>query len=419
VGWGPEGDDYIAIATGNYHGLALKSDGSIVGWGRNSHGEIDIPSRNDYVGMDGGSAHSIAILSDGSLVGWGDNFAGRATPPKGNDFTAIAVGSGHNLALKSDRTIVAWGENDFGQCNVPSGSDFIAIAADYDHSLALKSDGSIFAWGHNDGGQCDVPPGNNFVAISAGPHTSFALRSDGSLVAWGYYYYLGPVPPGNDFIAIASGLEAHLALKSDGSIVAWGTNSDIVNNLPSGNNFVDIKASWEHAFALTREPVIEAAVDIKPTICPNPVNVKSEGVLPVAILGSGDFDVNTIDVASIRLADVASIRSSFEDVATSVLDENECDCTTEGPDGYIDLTLKFETQQILEALGDVSDGDELELNLTGVLYSGVPIEGADCIVVRGKFKSFNSADLNKDGMVDSVDFAVLAENWLKSSIEQD
>jgi len=38
-------------------------------------------------------------------------------------------------------------------------------------------------------------------------------------------------------------------------------------------------------------PTIEVPVDIKPTSCPNPLNVKSRGVLPVAILGTADFDV--------------------------------------------------------------------------------------------------------------------------------
>jgi hypothetical protein len=29
----PEGDDFVAVGAGAYHGLALRSDGTIVGWG--------------------------------------------------------------------------------------------------------------------------------------------------------------------------------------------------------------------------------------------------------------------------------------------------------------------------------------------------------------------------------------------------
>ncbi len=42
------------------------------------------------------------------------------------------------------------------------------------------------------------------------------------------------------------------------------------------------------------EPTLPVAVDIKPRFCPNRLNVKSHGMLPVAILGSEDFDVKKV-----------------------------------------------------------------------------------------------------------------------------
>ncbi len=162
--------------------------------------------------------------------------------------------------------------------------------------------------------------------------------------------------------------------------------------------------------------VIEVAVDIKPQSCPNPLNVKSLGLLPVAVLGSEDFDVSSIDAASIRLAGVAPIRSSYENVATPVSDSNECECSIEGPDGFLDLTLKFETRRIVGVIGEVNDGDELMLELTGVLSDETPIEGSDCVIIRGRHKPLNKADFDGDGTVDMADFAAFAENWLQSSI---
>jgi hypothetical protein len=134
---------------------------------------------------------------------------------------------------------------------------------------------------------------------------------------------------------------------------------------------------------------ITVAIDIKPQSCPNPLNIKSKGVLPAAILGADDFDVTTIDPASIRLAGVAPIRSGMEDVSTPTDKQDGCECTTEGSDGYTDLTLKFDTQEIVATLGEVADGEELILTLTGELLDGTPIKGEDCIVVlskRGKGK---------------------------------
>jgi len=129
-------------------------------------------------------------------------------------------------------------------------------------------------------------------------------------------------------------------------------------------------------------------VDIKPTSCPNPLNVNSNGVLPVALLGTADFDVIAVDLASIRLEGVAPLRSSVEDVATPVSDgAGDCACTTEGPDGYLDLTLKFDAQQVVSTLGQVNDGEVLPLTLTGLLleeYSGLALSGTDCVVILAK-----------------------------------
>ena len=132
------------------------------------------------------------------------------------------------------------------------------------------------------------------------------------------------------------------------------------------------------------EPATEVAVDIKPGSCPNPVNVKSKGVLPVAILGSADFDVHDIDVATIQLAGVDPNHSNYENVARPLIDANECECSTEEPDGYMDLTLKFNTQEIVGAIGPVADGDKLVLELTGLLHDDTPITGTDCIIIRAK-----------------------------------
>ena len=179
----------------------------------------------------------------------------------------------------------------------------------------------------------------------------------------------------------------------------------------------------ESTLTIVPKPAVKVAVDIKPGGCPNPVNTKSSGVLPVAILGSADVNVLDIDPTSIEFSfgddvSVGAIRSAYEDVTGPVADSNDCNCIEAGPDGFLDLTLKFETQEIVKAIGDVNDGDILELELTGILYDPIPyetpIEGADCILIKGKHRTHNKADINKDGVVDAADFALLAQNWLQS-----
>lgn len=133
-------------------------------------------------------------------------------------------------------------------------------------------------------------------------------------------------------------------------------------------------------------PYKKVYLDIKPTSCPNPFNMKANGVLPVAILGTADFDVNEIDISTIELEGVPPINNNLEDVAAPLVDPEECECTTDGPDGYMDLTLKFDRQAIAAALGEVSDGEIVELTINGELMDGFAFVGEDCIVVKKKGK---------------------------------
>jgi hypothetical protein len=215
---------------------------------------------------------------------------------------------------------------------------------------------------------------------------------------------------------------------ADGHVTEFAVGTIGTNHLlvfafgPDGAMYVPEYSRDEGVVVITRITAIEpyeVAIDIKPGSCPNPLNVASGGVLPVAILGSQDFDVTRIDVAPTRLAGAAPVRSSYEDVAAPAADGSECECATEGPDGYIDLTLKFKTQQIVNSLGEPGDGETPVLTLTGVLTDGTPIEGTDCIVVGGKVPrplAAKKSDINKDGIVNAYDLGLIAKYWLEPAV---
>jgi hypothetical protein len=250
--------------------------------------------------------------------------------------------------------------------------------------------------------------------------------------------------------------------------------------------------SAEEIQQIYEEGLPGVAVDIRPRSCPNPLNVKSKGILPVAILGTEEFDVYDIDPVSVRLEGVAPIRSSYEDVATPVADGtaaataigseqeppcqdgecpgqppcqdgecpgqppcqdgecpgqppcqdgecpgqppcqdgecpplpdgNECQCTTDGPDGYDDLTLKFRTREIVRELidmpGELAKGQTLALTVTGELFDGTAIQGADCVILVGNVTRWLAAqrwDVNEDGIVNMLDFAEFANYWLEEA----
>jgi hypothetical protein len=133
----------------------------------------------------------------------------------------------------------------------------------------------------------------------------------------------------------------------------------------------------------------EASVDIKPRSCPNPFKRGKNGVLPAAILGSDTLDVADIDPTTIELSGpagtAAPVRWSIEDVsAPDEFPEPELlgDCGTDGPDGFNDLTLKFDAAEVQEALGPVSKGDVVIVTISGETTGGASVSGVDVVWIR-------------------------------------
>ena len=171
---------------------------------------------------------------------------------------------------------------------------------------------------------------------------------------------------------------------------SFGTSVSIDGNraLVGAPNNNSIGAAY--IFTLEEPGALEIVMDIKPGSDSNPLNPKSKGVLPVAILGSSTFDVTTIDPDTIQLSregvegKVAPIRASYGDVTTSTGSPMVACHELEG-DGYADLKLKFRTQQLVEVLKlrEVA-GQSVQLTLTGTLkeeFGGTPIEGQDYVKV--------------------------------------
>jgi alpha-tubulin suppressor-like RCC1 family protein len=247
-----------AIAVGEAHTIALKSDGTVWTWGSNTQGRLGDGASGDkttpvqvkgpggigfltgVTAIAGGQYHSIALKNDGTVWTWGSNgFGGplgdgtttdRSTPvqvkgPGGIGFltgvTAIAGGDHHTIALKNDGTVWAWGRNDSGQLGDgtasstytgistpvqvkgPGGIDFLtdvkAIAGGGHHTIALKNDGTVWTWGLNDNGQLgDGTTTNRTAPVQVSGLTNMK--------------------------AIAGGGHHTIALKNDGAVWTWGAD---------------------------------------------------------------------------------------------------------------------------------------------------------------------------------------------------
>jgi alpha-tubulin suppressor-like RCC1 family protein/phosphodiesterase/alkaline phosphatase D-like protein len=198
------GKKVVAVAAGAYHSFALCSDGSVAAWGYNDEGELGdgttvsspVPVAVDTSGILAGKSvariaagqyHLLALCTDGTLVSWGYNARGQlgngattdARSPvavdlsgalSGKSVVDLAAGESHSLVRCSDRSLLAWGNNLRFQLGtgstlassvpvtvdlsfIPSGTSATSVSSGRNHNLIRLSNGSIAAWGENSGGQ--------------------------------------------------------------------------------------------------------------------------------------------------------------------------------------------------------------------------------------------------------------------------
>ena len=251
----PPNSGFTAVASGNYHVMGLKEDGSVVTWGLCDVEQCGAPANNrGFVDIDAGDSHSLAMRADGSIVAWGQNDNGELNVPEPNiGYVAMAAGGLHNLALRADGSIVGWGYTARGVLDIPQpNTGWVKIAASSFKSMGLKADGTIYRWG--DCGAvtvpCDVIPADpRFIDIATHHSHALALRSDGSILAWGdnSFGQLNVPEPNTGFVKIAAGGGFSLGLKADGRLLAWG----YINTVPSPNaGYFDMDANQGPAEAV-------------------------------------------------------------------------------------------------------------------------------------------------------------------------
>ena len=136
-------DDVVAVSAGQTHTMAIKSDGTLWGWGFNSFGEI-------------GDGVAVTVVKNGLIPE--DNY--RFSPVQiMEDVAAVSAGHNHTIAIKTDGSLWGWGKND--ACQLGDGAwknrlapikimeNIAAVAGGESHTLAIGEDGSLWGWGSN------------------------------------------------------------------------------------------------------------------------------------------------------------------------------------------------------------------------------------------------------------------------------
>lgn len=118
----------------------------------------------------------------------------------------------------------------------------------------------------------------------------------------------------------------------------------------------------------------EAVIDVKPGSDGNPINInKKHGDVPVAILGSADFDVTRVDAPGLRFGPDGA--EPNHDLSLPGLAEGHLEDVDD--DGFTDLVTHYHAPASGLAPGDA------EACLTGSLTDGTPFEGCDEVRVFG------------------------------------
>lgn len=124
-------------------------------------------------------------------------------------------------------------------------------------------------------------------------------------------------------------------------------------------------------------PYLEVEIDIKPGSYPNCFNIHGHGVIPVAVLGSANFDVTKTDALipqfgalNVRVKGKGTPQCSVDDVS------GESKLREGAPDGFDDLVCHFVDD------ADAWLPDDGTATLDGALLDGTPIVGSNSICVR-------------------------------------
>jgi len=209
------GTNWKQVSGGSGITSAIKTDGTLWNWGRNDFGQLgDNTTTNrltpvttfaggtnwKQVSAGGGRFHTAAIKTDGTLWGWGFNGSGqlgdnttthRSTPGTtfagGTNWKQVSCGNDHTTAVKTNGTLWVWGSNWDGQLGnqftsrnsstpittVSGGTTWKQVSGGSNFTQAIQTDGTLWGWGRNTNGQV----GNNGFTHRYYPESAGFIRN--------------------------------------------------------------------------------------------------------------------------------------------------------------------------------------------------------------------------------------------------
>jgi alpha-tubulin suppressor-like RCC1 family protein len=292
--------DWSSVVAGNNYTIAEKTNGTLWAWGNNTTGQLGTGNTISYsspvqvgtlsnwsqisIGSNFVSSHTMAIKTDGTLWGWGSNSVGQlGLNISGTEFnletadqdwlkgSISGTSSGGRIhIIKTNGRLWTWGDNGSGVLGdgtfttrsspVQIGTrSWNEISSLNNHVVAVRNDGTLWAWGLNNSGvlgtnnttsyQSPVQVGtlSNWSQVSAGNSHTMSVKTDGTLWAWGnnswgqlgdgtFTIKSSPVQIGtltNWSKVSMSSIDASIAIKTDGTLWSWGRGNTGILGLNS------------------------------------------------------------------------------------------------------------------------------------------------------------------------------------------
>jgi len=281
------GLNWKEVSVGAYRGAGIKTDGTLWIWGTGTDGALGtndtstcstpvqtVSAGTNWKQISCGYRHTAAIKTDGTLWGWGSNNGdntgtARSSPVQtvsaGNNWKQVSCGTRITGAIKTDGTLWVWGRNNYGYLGtndtsaysspvqtIAAGNNWKQVSAGGYCMGAVKTDGTLWCWGKNTGGGLGdntrthrsspiqtVSGGSNWKQVSAGGYSMAAVKTDGTLWTWGsntngilgtnnLVSYSSPVQTvsgGTNWKQVSMADNFISAIKTDGTLWMWGSNS--------------------------------------------------------------------------------------------------------------------------------------------------------------------------------------------------
>lgn len=206
----------IAVNSQGTYAAAVTTGGRVLAWGikKTYPTPLSVPAAlSGVVQVSLGQESAVALKSDGTVVAWGKPEDGLTQVPSGLVATAVAAGDYSAIALTEQGTVVAWGlDGDRVVPTLPASvqqpGNVKAIAHDGSRAVAILADDSLVAWGagtHVPTSETGAAP----VSIVGGAQRMVVVDEEGVLTSWGSEVgpgdqaVLAPIPDAMDGRALA------------------------------------------------------------------------------------------------------------------------------------------------------------------------------------------------------------------------